>query len=192
VFVAGHSSSPSDVSERDLYWIAGLLEGEGTFLKGPPSSPGLPAIQMVMVDHDVVARAAALLGCGVGTVKPRRSHWKVSYSLRMKGSRAVEWMNALRPLLGERRQRQIDRAIASYAPRSNQRLDETAARAALQMLADGRSVNAVAEYFEVTHWCIYDLRLGRTHKHLPRCAYLSGRASPPTFAQLAVSARLRL
>jgi hypothetical protein len=162
---------PSDASERDLYWIAGLLEGEGSFMKGPPSSPGLPAIQMTMIDRDVVARAAEVLGCGVITVRPRRSHWKESYSLRMKGSRAVEWMHALRPLLGERRRHQVDRAIASYAPRSNQRLNDRNASLALEMLADGQSVNAVAEHFSVTHWCIYDLRLGRTHKHLSRGHY---------------------
>lgn len=171
---------PTDVKEPDLYWIAGLLEGEGSFLKGPPSSPGLPAIQMVMVDRDVVSKAADLLGCGVGTVRPRQSHWKESYSIRLKGSRAVEWMRALRPLLGERRQRQIDRAIASYAPRSNQRLDESRALAALDMLAAGRSVVFVAKTFDVTTWCIYDLRAGRTHKHLPRQPYRDGRGRPPS------------
>jgi hypothetical protein len=174
-FVIEQRARPSDLDEPDLCWIAGLLEGEGSFLKGPPSSPGLPAIQMVMVDRDVVSKAAELLGCRVGTVRPRRSHWKESYSIRLKGSRAVEWMRALRPLLGERRQGQIDRAIASYAPRSNQRLDEATALAALEMLAAGESVNAVARAFDVTTWCIYDLRLARTHKHLPRPAYPDGR-----------------
>lgn len=171
MFVMRDAVHPTDLAGCDLHWIAGLLEGEGSFMKGPPSSPGLPAIQMTMIDRDVVARAATLLGCGVTTVRPRRSHWKESYTLRIKGSRAVEWMGALRPLVGERRRRQIDRAVASYEPRSNRRLDDEKAVAALRMLADGLSVREVAEHFSVTHWCIYDLRLGRTHKHLPRGAY---------------------
>ncbi|MDP9134946.1 MAG: hypothetical protein M3N56_08975 [Actinomycetota bacterium] len=166
---------PGDISERSLYWLAGLLEGEGSFMKGPPSSPGLPVIRMVMIDRDVVERAASMLGCGVGTVRHRRSHWKESYAVTVRGARAVEWMQALRPLFGSRRQVQIDRAVKSYAPRSNQRLEDDAARAALEMLGDGRSVKAVAKHFDVTAWCIYDLRLGRTHKHLPRGTHPDGR-----------------
>lgn len=171
MFVRASATHPTEVNERDLYWVAGLLEGEGSFMKGPPSSPGLPAIQMTMIDRDVVVRAAGILGCGVTTVRPRCAHWKESYTLRMKGSRAVEWMRALRPLVGERRRWQIDRAIASYDPRSNRRLDDAKALAALQMLAEGQPVQIVAKHFSVTAWCIYDLRLGRTHRHLPRESY---------------------
>jgi hypothetical protein len=42
------------------------------------------------------------------------------------------------------------------------------ARAALDALATGESVKAVAERFGVSVWCIYGLRLGRTFRHLPR------------------------
>lgn len=126
VFVKQIPQRPGDISERSLYWLAGLLEGEGSFMKGPPSSPGLPVIRMVMIDRDVVERAASMLGCGVGTVR--------------------------------------------------QRLEDDAARAALEMLGDGRSVKAVAKHFDVTAWCIYDLRLGRTHKHLPRGTHPDGRS----------------
>jgi hypothetical protein len=27
------------IAPADLYWLAGLLEGEGTFIPGPPSAP---------------------------------------------------------------------------------------------------------------------------------------------------------
>lgn len=159
---------PDDASERDLYWLAGLLEGEGSFMRGSPSKPHLPSIQCAMIDQDVVARAAAIFGCGVTTVRPRRSHWKQSYAIRVRGAAAVEWMTALRPLLGTRRREQVDRAVATYENRSNQRLDDVAARQALELLADGSPVREVAERFDVTAWCIYDLRLGRTHKHIAR------------------------
>ena len=35
----------------ELHWLAGLLEGEGTFMTGPPSSPGLPVIAVNMTDR---------------------------------------------------------------------------------------------------------------------------------------------
>lgn len=174
-FVKQLPQRPADVSERSFYWLVGLLEGEGSFMKGPPSSPGLPAIQMTMIDRDVVERAAAIMGCSVTTVRPRQAHWKESYSIRIRGARAVEWMRALQPVVGARRKEQIDRAMKSYAPRSNQRLDDRSARSALEMLGNGRSVSAVARHFGVTTWCIYDLRLGRTHKHLVRGDHPDGR-----------------
>ena len=70
--------------------------------------------------------------------------------------------------MGSRRQAQIDRALASYAPRPVALLTDEAARAALDALAGGASVKSVAERFGVSIWCIYDLRLGRTFKHLAR------------------------
>jgi hypothetical protein len=45
------------------------------------------------------------------------------------------------------------------------------ARAALDSLAAGDSVKNVAARLGVSVWCIYDLRLERTFKHLGRVAY---------------------
>lgn len=77
-------------------------------------------------------------------------------------------MTLLRPLMGSRRQAQIDRAVACYAPRPVALLNDETARAALDALAAGDTVKDVAARFGVSIWCIYDLRLGRTFKHLPR------------------------
>lgn len=57
---------PEDVAEHDRYWLAGLLEGEGSFLKGPPSAPRYPVLSLQMTDEDVVARVAAMLGRKMG------------------------------------------------------------------------------------------------------------------------------
>lgn len=152
----------------DLHWLAGLLEGEGSFLRGFPSQPNLPCIQCVMIDRDVIERLAGIIGCGIRIVKPRRAHWQESYGIRVRGAPAVAWMQAIEPLLGARRRGQIEVAIGSYESRSNQRLDDADARTALHMLVDGVPVRDVADRFGVTPWCIYDLRLGRTHKHLAR------------------------
>jgi hypothetical protein len=94
--------------------------------------------------------------------------WRTAYSVRVRGSRAVLWMQLLKPLMGERRQEQIDRAMASYAPDPRRLLSDQRAREALLMLARGDSVREVAERLGTSIWCIYDLRLGRTHTHLSR------------------------
>ena len=164
---------PIDV--QDLYWLAGLLEGEGSFVPGPPSSPRSPLLQISMADRDVIERAAKLIEAGITVVPARREGWRTAYATRLSGPRAVRWMERLRPLMGVRRQRQIDEAIASHAPNPALRLDNERATEALLRLAQGESVRQVAKRFGASVWCIYDLRLGRTHRHLPRPATQNGR-----------------
>lgn len=159
---------PDEVAEHDRYWLAGLLEGEGSFLMGPPSAPRYPVLALQMTDEDVVARVAAMFGRKVGCWQPRDERWLPTYLVRITGAKAVAWMTVLRPLMGQRRQAQIDRAVASHEPRPSALLTDPAAREALVLLAEGRSVRDVAEYFGTSVWCIYDLRGGRTHKHLSR------------------------
>jgi hypothetical protein len=121
-----------------------------------------------MTDRDVVDRAAVLLDCAVGVIPARREGWRDAYCVRVRGPRAVEWMHRLRPLVGDRRQRQIDRAIASYAPDPTRVLDDARAIEALERLAAGESIRTVAERFGTSIWTMYDLRSGRTYKHLQR------------------------
>ncbi len=121
-----------------------------------------------MTDEDVVARVGSMFGRAICRWQPREERWQTSYIVRVTGAKAVAWMTALRPLMGARRQTQIDRAIASYDPRQVAILDDVAAQDALHLLAAGTSVRAVAERFGTSIWCIYDLRGGRTRRHLLR------------------------
>jgi len=166
--VASTSGFPDEVSSDDLHWLAGLLEGEGSFLKGPPSAPRYPVLALQMTDEDVVRRVAEMFGRRVGCWQPRERRWLPTYLVRITGSKAVAWMTALRPLMGNRRQLQIDQAVASYQPKPAALLNDESARRALGLLASGTTVQAVAAQFGTSIWCIYDLRGGRTFKHLTR------------------------
>lgn len=159
---------PPDTPHQDLHWLAGLLEGEGSFLPGPPSAHRYPVVALQMTDEDVVARVARMFGRKVGRWQSGNAREQPVFLVRITGAKAVAWMTALRPLMGERRRAQIDRAVASHAPTPTARLDEATAREALDLLSAGSTVREVAERFATSIWCIYDLRLGRTHKHIPR------------------------
>ena len=142
----------------------------------------MPVISVNMTDEDVVARLGRIFGRKVHVVRPRNARWQTSYQVRVTGAGAVRLMTLLRPLMGLRRQGQIDRALACYAPRPSALLTDDTARAALGALAAGDSVKVVASRFGVSIWCIYDLRLGRTFKHLsrpPTDAYQPPYASHP-------------
>lgn len=101
------------ISNLDLYWLAGYLEGEGSFIKGPPSSPGSPGITASTTDEDIAKRAADLLGVSYCACKKKKAHWKQPFRFSKKGHEAVEIMKLLHPLMGVRRKKQIDLACAS-------------------------------------------------------------------------------
>lgn len=103
--------------KRQLYWLAGLLEGEGSFLAPMPSAPNRPIVRLMMTDEDVVARAAALLDCKYHRIKIKREGAKDAFNIALRGYRAYLLMQALYPLMSTRRKAQIDRALASYAPK---------------------------------------------------------------------------
>lgn len=153
MFVRCPAELPS-ISQQDLHWLAGLLEGEGSFLSGPPSAPRSPSVQLSMVDRDIVERAGALVGSAVTVVPSRRDGWRTAYCVRVRGARGVLWMQRLRPLMGTRRRAQIDRAIASHGPDPRRLLDDERATDALGRLAKGESVREVSERFGTTIWCI--------------------------------------
>ena len=70
-----------------------------------------------MTDRDVVERVADLLGVGVYDVPPteRTKKWRPSYRAIVHHEKAARLMRALRPLMGSRRQQQIDVALAARA-----------------------------------------------------------------------------
>ena len=107
-----------------LYWLAGILEGEGTFMRGTPSNPNSPIARICMTDRDIVTRAARLLDRAVTPVRAREAHYKPPYITQIKGLEGVGLMRAMRPVLGPDRQRQIDRVVESWKPRLIRSRDE--------------------------------------------------------------------
>ena len=106
------------MKQRDLDWLAGLLEGEGCFgttrnhVKGHIYA--YPQIQLRMCDQDIVLRAAQLLGVsyhGYARMPPRNRYWQLS----LTGGRATLMMQELEPLMGQRRSAKI-RAILKRGP----------------------------------------------------------------------------
>ena len=78
-------------------WLAGIIDGEGCL----DSPRGNPRIRIKMTDHDVVLRAAELLGA--------RTYWelvpdrKPLLVAQITGAPAVAALRAVLPYLGSRR-----------------------------------------------------------------------------------------
>jgi len=110
------------LSERDLYWLAGLLEGEGSFGITRCHVGGrvylYPLIQLGMSDEDVIARVATLYGAAYGKVKPSRPGNKPRYRTTLTNQRAAALMTLLCPIMGTRRQARIREVLRLTTVRS--------------------------------------------------------------------------
>lgn len=103
------------ISNLDLAWLAGLLEGEGSFLFASPSSySAAVGVSLQMSDEDVVARASALMGAAYRRwVSPRNPAWKPVFITNVRGRRAVCVMEMVLPFMGKRRSERIHLVLAS-------------------------------------------------------------------------------
>ena len=91
------------MNRDDLLWLAGLLEGEGTF---DLHRGRYPRIRVGMTDRDVVGRAATLMGASVRlSLKPAPN--AATWHAEVSGPRAVALMEDLLPLMGARRSSKI-------------------------------------------------------------------------------------
>jgi len=110
--VRGATAAGTGLTWAELYWLAGWLEGEGSFTRPPPSSPRGARLLASSCDEDVVREVARLL-----RVKPRmetrgqEKGWSPIWRVLLTGGRAVCLMQAIEPVMGRRRKKQIEKAI---------------------------------------------------------------------------------
>lgn len=108
-----------EISDVDLAWLAGLLEGEGTFILRREAATACQRERVIiricvhMTDRDVVERVRDIVG--VGTVLPRKPgkpHHKMTFQWIISAKApTLELMRLLRPHMGERRRARIDACI---------------------------------------------------------------------------------
>lgn len=102
---------------EDLIWLAGLLEGEGTFdlHKGKYAR-----IRVSMTDRDVVGRAAHLMDGRIRmTISP--VGLKPMFHTEITGHKAEAIMRELLPFMGARRSAKIGEILGRLAWRRGER-----------------------------------------------------------------------
>jgi hypothetical protein len=98
----------------DIAWLAGLLEGEGTFFT--IKKQFAPRLALSMTDEDVVRRAAALVGSPSvhARLKREKEHHKTQFVMTLTGHRAVGVMMTVFGFMGARRQKKIKEVLARW------------------------------------------------------------------------------
>jgi hypothetical protein len=141
-----------------LFWLAGLLEGEGSFLKPIPSDPGRPILSCRMTDLDVVELVAAAFGTRV-QANDKGQH-RTEFAALLRGARAVELMSVLRPMMSRRRQEAIDRALCGYMY-PTRKLNLLEAEMIRRRRAAGQTISSLARRYEVSRPTIRSVLKGQ-------------------------------
>jgi hypothetical protein len=99
----------------DVLWLAGLLEGEGSF---DAHRGKYPRVRLAMTDRDVVGRAASLMDTSLRLAlhpAPAKATWHSEVS----GEKAAEIMRAILPHMGARRSQKIADVLGVATFRGN-------------------------------------------------------------------------
>ena len=99
------------VKTKDIAWLAGFLEGEGSFLVRSDRKPHTPRIAFGTTDQDVGKKAAKLLGVKLNGPYIKHQDRKPVYEVSVTGFHAASWMMTLYVLMGKRRKAAIKAAL---------------------------------------------------------------------------------
>lgn len=104
------------VTTREISWLSGLLEGEGSF----QLQSRCPRIVLAMTDREVVSKVAGILSTSntISSHLPlddfsHRGRKRLHY-IRINGSIAAQWMMTLYTLMSARRQKQIRICLSAW------------------------------------------------------------------------------
>lgn len=97
------------MTEIDIAWAAGLLEGEGSFITRT-KSPVL-CVTCNMTDLDILERLQSIFGGLIHknsrTSERYKDHWKDAWTWSASGATAKDIMEAVLPYMGKRRSEKI-------------------------------------------------------------------------------------
>lgn len=110
------------ITDNELYWLAGLLEGEGSFQCGSYSKNLNLRVSLQMTDEDVVLRALVLIQRITGRqysiyeYSPKREGRRclTAYRVTVYGKDAIKVMKKVVRLMGQRRRKRIWQLLNGY------------------------------------------------------------------------------
>lgn len=104
----------NSMTDVEWAWLSGLLDADGSFRRHDHDDGRFRLyVVLEMIDRDLVERAHRLVGLGRIIEHQRRGKaWQKTYRWHIqRKADCVEFMTAIRPLMGERRQAQIDACL---------------------------------------------------------------------------------
>lgn len=99
---------------RELHWLAGLLEGEGSFMNDPPSRPNNPIVSIEMTDEDIIKKVSKIFERKYQECKRKNKKYKKSFKVILTGYKSLVLMIMLYPLMSQRRRKKIKEILKTY------------------------------------------------------------------------------
>lgn len=103
------------ISVKEIAWVAGILEGEGSF--GLTNKRKAPCIWLGMSDADVIERVRSIVdkSLSITIIKnSRKPTYKDQYRITLNGSRAIGWMFTIYQFMSIRRKARIRECIQAW------------------------------------------------------------------------------
>lgn len=119
------------MTEKDIAWVAGLFEGEGTVSINRGRAAG---IAIAMTDRDVLERVQAIFGGKICISYPAKGKWKECHKWYLSVAESEDFLLAIYPYLFSRRRERIDLWLA-----------------ARQELVSGKRSSRAQEVIELSH-----------------------------------------
>lgn len=115
----------NNITDIELGWLAGILEGEGSFVLGT-TPKGYPRYEVTvsMTDEDVINELLRITGMGriYGPYKKKKVQWKPSWKWSVvKEADVKDLCLRVKPLMYRRRRLQINRLLTVLYQRRNER-----------------------------------------------------------------------
>lgn len=100
------------ISTAQIAWLAGFLEGEGSFAHPGPRAGVL--ISAAQVQHWPLDKVHTLVGGHIASVKRQRANWSDIYVWQISGYRAAGIMMTIYCLMSPKRQGQIRKILVPW------------------------------------------------------------------------------
>lgn len=151
---------------NEVYWAAGILEGEGSFLL---RRGGDLAVQVGSTDKDVVDGVESALGPGSRKERILPSGKKFYTWLVSNQDHARDIMVLVRPLMKSRRQARIDHCLAEFAKKPMRNSRKTLCKHGHEL--SGENLKVITEGKYTKRRCI---ECGRLRQQKYRATNASG------------------
>ena len=143
------------MNSTELGWVAGLLEGEGSFLV---RNEHTARISCGMTDRDVIERLQSLCGGNVYLQKNKaKEYYKDVWVWNVAGDSAAILMYQVRPHMGRRRSEKIDQILFDHIVYQSDKRDKKKilTRKMHIVLEDrektGDSLRTLAKRYNISH-----------------------------------------
>ena len=152
------------MSDTDIAWAAGVLEGEGSFsLCGGNSI----RVMCTMTDIDILERLQKIFGGKIASIRKREEHWKDAWAWTIFADDALTCMRSILPYMGVRRSEKINMLITHRESfirkhKNTRKLFELAGK---EHATTSKSTRQVAKEFGVTQTvvCRYSKKYRQTY-----------------------------